>query len=270
MELNLLQTAFLQYSEILLARLKTSLLERDQMRIIGETREDYFQEFLREVLPSRFGVSTGFVVSHDGQRSDQQDVIIYEHIATPVLQPGARFPIHLVESVHVVVEVKTELDKGELKDCVQKARSVKSLKKTGIVPGWYVGEHAVTPPVLGTAFARSARPSIKSLTENLHKFNQEAGKGQELDLICILEPPAIIGRFRVDGRHMTLDPANGIELAYTTYGPNGSEPNDPSGVLMMFCLTLFNFLNRRITVPPDLFVYADKSGSVPIKWLWNP
>jgi hypothetical protein len=73
----------------------------------GYVAETMFRQILRDHLPSRFTVDTGFVVNSSGQRSDFIDIIIADtlHIAPLCNEPAYRvFP---VESVCAVIEVTT-------------------------------------------------------------------------------------------------------------------------------------------------------------------
>jgi hypothetical protein len=75
----------------------------------GAFREFFIAQLIRPLLPIQFGVGSGVVVASDKRQSRQTDVIIYDRRRIPpVLLAGDRgiFPI---DSVLVVIEVKSIL-----------------------------------------------------------------------------------------------------------------------------------------------------------------
>ena len=91
----------------------------------GENREDLVRQFLRDHLPDRFGVDTGFVISMDGQFSNQADLLVVDKMNNAPLYPNYRNRLWPVESVYALIEVKTQLNPAELRDAVQKGRKFK-------------------------------------------------------------------------------------------------------------------------------------------------
>ena len=95
----------------------------------GENREDLVLEFLRNHLATRFGVKSGMVISHDGQFSNQADLVITDALNNSPLYGGSSNELWTVESVYAMVEVKTMLNINELRDCIAKARRFKMLPR---------------------------------------------------------------------------------------------------------------------------------------------
>ena len=95
----------------------------------GENRQDLVEKFLVDHLPKRFGVSTGFVVSHDGEYSNQADLVVVDNQNNAPLYPDSMNKIWPVESVYALIEVKTNLDKRDIEDSVYKCRRFKSLQR---------------------------------------------------------------------------------------------------------------------------------------------
>src|SRR3990172_8152705 len=52
----------------------------------GAAREDVLVEFLKDYLPGRIGVSSGFIVDHNGNLSPQCDVILFDKPSAPVFK----------------------------------------------------------------------------------------------------------------------------------------------------------------------------------------
>jgi len=85
---------------------------------------------LRSYLPERYRVDSGFVVDHEGNVSEQIDVIIYDRHFTPFIFRGENVVYIPAEGVYFVFEVKPELNKTTLNYAIKKLKSVKKLKRT--------------------------------------------------------------------------------------------------------------------------------------------
>ncbi len=77
-----------------------------------------FRQFLRKILPNRFGVSTGFIVcSNPNQKvSSQTDVIICDQFYNAPIYRELAGEVHPIETVCAIVEVKGTLSKYRRKD----------------------------------------------------------------------------------------------------------------------------------------------------------
>ncbi len=102
----------------------------------GNFCEDLLRAFLRETLPSRFSVDTGFILGNNTRvpwrtanaqafnwkettASPQIDVIVHDtENYSPVLRTG-EFVIVLPDSVRAVIEVKKRLTSGQLRSALQ-------------------------------------------------------------------------------------------------------------------------------------------------------
>lgn len=88
----------------------------------GAFREFFLAELIRPYVPSHFGVGSGVVVDADEHQSRQSDIVIYDHrLMPPILLSGNRgiFPI---DSVLVVVEVKSTLKSSDYETLVDAGR----------------------------------------------------------------------------------------------------------------------------------------------------
>lgn len=113
-------------------RHKSDAIRRDFARhrpSAGSNREDLVEQFLIEHLPNRFGVSTGLIISYDGKFSNQADLVVVDNQNNAPLYPQSRNKLWPVESVYALIEVKTQLNQGELDDCIKKGQRFKSLKR---------------------------------------------------------------------------------------------------------------------------------------------
>jgi hypothetical protein len=117
--------------------LKDSLREYEKLakRLVehkaekGRIVEAVVKSALRAILPGRFQIGTGFVISSTGGTSSQLDLVIYDgHFNSPILLEGGTgvFPI---ECVYGFVEVKSRLDRKELAKVCKAVNIVRDLAK---------------------------------------------------------------------------------------------------------------------------------------------
>lgn len=102
----------------------------------GRIAEEIIKNVLAKVLPKRFSIGTGVIFAADGQVSSQTDIVIYDNFYnSPILSEfgPCMFP---VETVFATIEVKSELNKRELRksmDAIMRMRSIGS-KRHYVVP----------------------------------------------------------------------------------------------------------------------------------------
>ena len=95
----------------------------------GENRQDLVENFLLSHLPERFGVSSGFVVSHDGMFSNQADLVVVDKKNNAPLYGNNRNKLWPAEAVYALIEVKTKLDAANLTDSVSKGQRFKRMTR---------------------------------------------------------------------------------------------------------------------------------------------
>ncbi len=90
----------------------------------GEELEDLLMRCLENIL--NCGIGKGFVVNNKGEFSKQCDLILYRNslLKFPPYFRNNTFPIELV---YGIIEVKTSLNKSELKECIEKIKVFKSI-----------------------------------------------------------------------------------------------------------------------------------------------
>ena len=96
----------------------------------GRAREQILTAFIRRLVPSSFGVSTGFVLDAVGGLSRQVDIVIYRTDYAPIFDIG-NVKHFFVESVVAVMEVKAAITStARLDQALQNIRSVKQLDRS--------------------------------------------------------------------------------------------------------------------------------------------
>lgn len=86
----------------------------------GSNDEGRCRAFLRQVLPQRYAVGTGFVVSSEVEApSPQQDIVIYDDLNNSPLHRELVAAVYPVEIVYATVEVKGLLDRASIRSTVE-------------------------------------------------------------------------------------------------------------------------------------------------------
>lgn len=133
----------------------------------GRIAEEIIKNVLTRTLPKRFSIGTGVIFSADGQVSSQTDIVIYDNFHnTPLLSEfgSCVFP---VETVYATVEVKSVLDKRELRnsmDAIMRLRSV-GKKRHYVTQGILVEDGRVKTVSLKQTFSVPPRNYIVAFSQ---------------------------------------------------------------------------------------------------------
>ena len=93
----------------------------------GMYREKILSQFLQRFLPENMSINNGFVINCEGGYSTQTDIIIYDKDYTHKLENvGSNF--FPAETIYAIGEVKSELDKPELKKALEKLKKTKEMR----------------------------------------------------------------------------------------------------------------------------------------------
>jgi hypothetical protein len=102
----------------------------------GDNDDEHFKTFLRRVLPHRYSIGTGFMVSSNPSvpRSAQTDIVIYDEFNNSPLYRELSASVFPVEIVYAAIEVKRNLQSKDLNPAVENIAKVRTLAKEK----WYV------------------------------------------------------------------------------------------------------------------------------------
>jgi hypothetical protein len=126
---NKLHELFSQHQQKLLAELGLSSVH-DNPNARGDNSEVTWREMLSKYLPFRYKVGKGFVIDHEGNVSDDIDIIIYDAYYSPIVFNENEVLYVPAESVFAVIESKQVLKKEYIDYARDKAASVRALKRT--------------------------------------------------------------------------------------------------------------------------------------------
>ncbi|WP_170328726.1 DUF6602 domain-containing protein [Ruegeria arenilitoris] len=97
----------------------------------GLLKEKAVISLLRLIVPENLSISSGFLLTSNGEISTQCDIIIYDKSRNPVIRDGAA-NFFLLESVYAVGEVKSKLNATRYRDALEKLARQKALGKSAL------------------------------------------------------------------------------------------------------------------------------------------
>jgi hypothetical protein len=99
----------------------------------GSASENAWHDCIRDFLPKRYMVSSGFVIDADEHRSEQIDLLVYDqHFCPTVFEQNGKLFVP-AESVFAAFEIKQELSVENVRYAAAKLASVRRLRRTSTV-----------------------------------------------------------------------------------------------------------------------------------------
>lgn len=230
----------------------------------GTTRENIIvRNFLNPYIPKKYSIDSGVIVDINNQQSKQQDIVIYDEFYSPVLKDLDSNKLFFPESVFTVIEAKSNLNKIDIKDIIEKSVSVRKLTKSFkdkiVISPELIIRSIVTPiQCIGIAF-KSKRP-LEGLRNDFREAKNSIKYSESLSFIAVLncknnETGILL--------HCNKHNLNQIELIPSTDSKIGLlKFKDPGETLLFVYLMIMEHLhNSGIIYPtPDYHKYAKNYG----------
>jgi hypothetical protein len=99
---------------------------------LGTAREHVLREPLEDILPERYGVTSGEVRASDGSVSGQWDVLIYNRLDTPRMYLSAGAAVLPIEGVLAAISVKSKLGKSEIEEAADAAARLRAMPRSSL------------------------------------------------------------------------------------------------------------------------------------------
>lgn len=167
----------------------------------GAEVEDVLKSFLNSHLPKRFRADSGILIDDENNVSKQTDVIIYDTLCSPLYRHSKRTLIIPINTVACIIEVKTCLDKNEMKDSYRKIASCKQLKKRPLSSLDRASTTTGYPTIgtLGVIFGFRSKTSLKTLANNLVELNKSYQSRLWPDMVVVLDEGVIYYGVQIPG-----------------------------------------------------------------------
>lgn len=148
----------------------------------GRNKEDLIVNFLRNYLPKRYSIGTGFIFDTLNNNSNQNDIIVYDSFWSTPLFPENVSQFYPIESIYGVIEVKSTLDSKELEETIMKAQKVKKMRAKGI------SRDSLNSGLKNPFYSIVAYDSIglETIKNKLIEFNENIPMSERIDLILVL------------------------------------------------------------------------------------
>lgn len=155
----------------------------------GSEVEGILRTFLNQHMPKRFRAGSGFIIDNANGLSRQTDVIIYDALSSPLYRASEKTQIVPVDAVACVIEVKTNLNKTELKDAFEKIGLCKSLKKTPFsdLDQKPTGSQFANVSTLGIIFGFDSDLSLDTIASHLKELNKSYPSNLWPDMVILLD-----------------------------------------------------------------------------------
>lgn len=226
----------------------------------GDATEDKWIEFLRTYLPKRYNVDKAMVIDHEGNVSQQIDIVLYDVFYTPFIFNHDGFKYIPAEGVYAVFEVKQDI-KNNIEYAGKKIESVRKLKRTSIPMICTGCQHNARPlsPILGGILTTtSSYEQCETIEENLKKLSGM----QSLDLCCCadkysfyIEYDKSFAKFKGTETKEIYDHYNSREITVINFNRH------PENSIFTFFLQLVQYLKLIGTVPAiDINAYLETVG----------
>jgi hypothetical protein len=145
---------------------------------MGRANEISLMNVLSSMLPSSLGVGTGVVFDHEGNRSSQTDIILFDRAKHPQILAQTTQLLFPIETVVMALEVKTTLTIDLVKEFAAKKRGFNLLKDSR--PG--------VPRATYGIFGFDCSGAVASLAKTVC----EQVEIERPDITCVINP-GIIG-----------------------------------------------------------------------------
>ncbi len=167
------------------SNLEESIVNRMNIKIEhnledGKYREELIRDFLKNIIPSKYSITNGFIIDSDKNMSDEMDIIIYDTNYVPPFFKET-YSVIPIESVIAVIQVKTTLSKKELAKAVTNLNSIDRLNSK-------VGGSIISASGLVLEESRYIKPykilvTNKSSLAKKYNFEEEL---KSIDMIYIM------------------------------------------------------------------------------------
>lgn len=202
----------------------------------GEDRELAVKDFLSKYLPKKYAVGSGQIIDRSGGISSQCDIVVYDAFNCPLLLVKEGYQVFPVETVLAVIEVKSVLTAGKIKESVETIASAKALKRED--------------PIAGYVFAFRSNykqeDRIEAVAHTLLRVSKDLPARHRVDVICVLAEGLV--------RELKSSPDWGDEgYATEVFFPEVSP-------LAFFLYWLIEAIGERKSSMPDVLAYASDAS----------
>jgi hypothetical protein len=152
----------------------------------GGIRERRVADFLRRMLPKRYGIGTGHIIDSNGTISSQVDIIIYDAIDGIHLPLDSYYSLFPCESVCATIEVKSTLSTSTITDCVRGSTKIFNLAR--------LNSDGKSAPIPNFIFAYNTGWQRDVISQLKRRFEDSGRDGSNHlpEMIFVLQPEFLL------------------------------------------------------------------------------
>lgn len=156
---------------------------------MGKEVEQVLIRFLNQRMPKRFLSTSGFVIDNKSALSKQTDVIIYDAFSSAVYRSSETLQIVPIETTAAVIEVKSRLNKAELRDGFEKIKSIRELEARPLsdVDQSATRSELTVTRQFGVIFGFDCDTTLETLAGNFNELLHEYDSSIWPDLVVVLD-----------------------------------------------------------------------------------
>lgn len=144
-------------------------------RDLGSSREEILRKFLNisGLLPQRYAVSqeSARVAAPSGHTSKEIDILLYDPLdSVCLMNREGVYQVFPIESVYGVIQVKSRLNKNEIKDGLENIASFKSLERPARQPGFVMRQGGREERGFGVLFAYDSDLEWREIVNEVEAF----------------------------------------------------------------------------------------------------
>ncbi len=235
----------------------------------GSENEKALAEVIRAFLPSRYGVEdNALVIDRHGNSSRQCDIVIFDDVQCPKYLRK----VYPVETIHAVIEVKTQLAKQQVDGALENEQALRALDSVpALTPYWQTKTeerkipHA--PPVHCIFGYRSSTENFGTFISWFSTFPTQTQSTVKMPyhpsfnhfIVCALDKGLIF--CRGDGhitRWLAVAEEHNDERNFPAVGGGHLLEVDPAKALFLFLETLWTMIEQSPRHPGfDIRSYMD-------------
>lgn len=238
----------------------------------GDALENAWIEWLRKYLPNRYCVDKAIVIDHEGNTSQQMDIVIYDNWFTPFIFNQNGFYYIPAEGVYAVFEVKPDIkgnvgDKNYIEYSGEKIESVRVLKReaASFINGGIKSNPRPLTKIIGGILCSTNTFTHKN-NDTVTGHLKALDNLQSIDLGCIAD----YGSFYIDytspkkinerGQDITGEIADSGQDAYLEYYTNRTfniiKFSNANHSFVTFFMQLTRYLQQAIGTIPAINLNA--------------
>ena len=168
----------------------------------GVSVEDIVREEVANLLPQRYAVSDGVVNDRCGKTAGDCDLLVRDHMWSPVIKPGATSRSHRfhfpIEGIYAAMEIKQTLGFRQLDDAMKKMVTLAGLKRPDS-PYGHITENQhlefldkpghILNPMHTSVFATKLGKGIsfEEIVKRFSAINESLDRNSMVTMLCVLD-----------------------------------------------------------------------------------